>query len=84
MKKYILFIIIGFVFSAVNELNSIKENNGIKNDYPRRVMRHYVEKILSQINRPNLERESKLVEEYLSNIVSTNILDTPGICNNIN
>ena len=31
MKKYILFIIIGFVFSTVNELNSIKENNGITN-----------------------------------------------------
>jgi len=50
------------------------ENNGIKNDYPRRVMRHYVEKILSQINRPNLEQESKLVEEYLSNKTPQKIL----------
>ena len=37
-------------------------------------MRHYVEKILSQINRANLERESKLVEEYLSNKAPQKIL----------
>ena len=43
------------------------ENNGIKNDYPRRVLRHYVERILNQLKEPNFEQESKLVEEYLSN-----------------
>jgi len=50
------------------------ENNGIKNDYPRRVLRHYVEHILSQLKEPNFEQESKLVEEYLSNKTPQKIL----------
>ena len=50
------------------------ENNGIKNDYPRRVMRHYVEHILCQLKEPNFEQESKLVEEYLSNKTPQKIL----------
>jgi hypothetical protein len=51
------------------------ENNGIKNDYPRRVMRHYVEHILCQLRGPNFEQESKLVEEYLSNKTPQKILN---------
>jgi len=50
------------------------ENNGIKNDYPRRVMRHYVEHILCQLKGPNFEQESKLVEEYLSTKTPKKIL----------
>ena len=50
------------------------ENNGIKNDYPRRVLRHYVEQILCQQKEPNFEQESKLVEEYLSKKTPQKIL----------
>ena len=32
------------------------DNNGIKNDFPRRVLRHYVEHILPKIKNPNLKK----------------------------
>ena len=42
------------------------DNNGIKNDFPRRVLRHYVEHILPKIKNPNLKKEQDLVQEYMS------------------
>ena len=42
------------------------ENKGIKNDFPRRVMRHYVEQIISKLKEPDFEKESKMVTGYLS------------------
>ena len=42
------------------------ENIGIKNDFPRRVMRHYVEQVITQLDEPDFEKEAKIVEEYLS------------------
>ena len=42
------------------------DNNGIKNDFPRRVLRHYVEHILPKLRKPNLKIEQDLVQEYMS------------------
>lgn len=50
------------------------ENNGIKNDYPRRVLRHYVEQIISQLKEPDFKEESKMVRAYLSEKAPQKIL----------
>ena len=42
------------------------DNNGIKNDFPRRVLKHYVEEILSKLEEPNLENEFEMVNDYIS------------------
>ena len=42
------------------------DNNGIKNDFPRRVLRHYVEHILPKMRKPNLKKEKEHVQEYIS------------------
>ena len=51
------------------------ENIGIKNDFPRRVMRHYVEQVIGQLNEPDFEKESKNVDEYLSKKAPPKILN---------
>jgi len=43
------------------------DNNGTKNDYPCRTLKHYIKEIYSKLEKPNFNKESEMIKSYLKN-----------------